>query len=125
VRQYQPLFPLLRVESSNTPRWQGSGDAQYEWPITGSVRGFLGGNVSFRSRSYAGIGDNPQFILPSRELLGLRAGVQNADGRWRAELWGRNVTNKYYWVQVSHVQDTVDRVAGMPATFGITLGYKF
>jgi len=109
----------------NTPRWQGSGDAQYEWPISGAVHGFLGGNVSYRSRSFAGIGENPQFFLPSRALLDLRAGVQNADGRWRAQLWGRNVTNKYYWVQVSHVQDTVDRVAGMPATFGITVGYRF
>jgi iron complex outermembrane receptor protein len=109
----------------NTPRWQGAGDAQYDFPLSGAAHGFFGANVSYRTSSFAAFGENRQFNLPGRALLDLRAGVMSEDGRWRVELWGRNVTDKYYWVQVSHVQDTVDRVTGMPATFGVTLGYRF
>jgi iron complex outermembrane recepter protein len=109
----------------NTPKWQGSGDAQCDFPISGAIHGFLGGNVSYRTWSFAAFGENPQFVLPGRALLDLRAGAESDDGRWRVQLWGHNVTDKYYWVQVSHVQDTVNRVTGMPATFGITVGYRF
>jgi iron complex outermembrane receptor protein len=51
--------------------------------------------------------------------------VQSKDGRWRAQVWGRNVTNLYYWVQVSKIIDTINRDAGMPATYGITLSYRY
>jgi outer membrane receptor protein involved in Fe transport len=109
----------------NTPKWQFSTDAQYDFPLSRGWNGSIGGTVSYRSASFAALGENPQFVLPGRALVDLRAGVETEDKHWRVQFWGRNVTNKYYWFQVSHVQDTVDRVAGMPATYGVTVGYHF
>jgi iron complex outermembrane recepter protein len=109
----------------NAPRWQGSGDVEYDWPITDAIQGYLGSTVSYRSRSSANFGNDPSFELPSRTILDVRAGVQSKDGRWRAQVWGRNVTNLYYWVQVSKIIDTINRDAGMPATYGITLSYRY
>jgi iron complex outermembrane recepter protein len=40
-------------------------------------------------------------------------------------VWGRNVTNKFYWDNVAHPYDTIVRYAGMPATFGITFSAHF
>jgi outer membrane receptor protein involved in Fe transport len=72
-------------------------------------------------------GRNPSnatdLIIPSRALLDLRLGVER--GLWRAWLWGRNVTDDHYWNTAAHVNDVLLRYAGMPATYGITVSYKF
>jgi outer membrane receptor protein involved in Fe transport len=40
-------------------------------------------------------------------------------------MWGKNITNKYYWNNVNRISDTIVRTAGMPATYGVTVGMKF
>jgi hypothetical protein len=55
-------------------------------------------------------------------IVDLRAGINS--GNWRVELWGHNVTDKFYAQTVTHVVDTVARVVGMPATYGVTVGYR-
>jgi iron complex outermembrane receptor protein len=64
----------------------------------------------------------PLYTLHSYSLVDLRAGINS--GNWRVELWGHNVTDKFYAQTVTHVVDTVARIAGMPATYGITVGYR-
>jgi iron complex outermembrane receptor protein len=61
----------------------------------------------------------------SRHLLDVRAGVHTTDERWRVQLWGKNVTNQYYWTNVASYYDTIARYAGRPATFGVTASYNF
>jgi len=56
-------------------------------------------------------------------LLDLRAGA-SLTRHVDLEVWGRNVTNTYYYNNVSHVVDTITRNAGMPATYGVTLRYR-
>ncbi len=43
----------------------------------------------------------------------------------RVELWGRNVTNAYYYTAQVHSLDTYVRYAGMPVTYGVTLSYRY
>ena len=51
--------------------------------------------------------------------------MRAADERWFAEIWGRNVTNSYYWNDATYVTDSSYRRTGLPATFGLRLGYRF
>jgi len=111
-------FPL-------TPKWQGFADTQYEWPLRDGLSGFVGGNISARSGTNGGLGDLPLLAIPSYALLDLRAGVATSDGRWRFSLWGRNVTDKYYWTIADHIADTTVRFTGMPATFGVSATYRY
>ena len=60
----------------------------------------------------------------SYALIDLRAGVRDSDDRWRAWLWGRNITNKYYWTLAQRIGDTTVRFAGEPATYGVTVSFK-
>ena len=108
-----------------TPKWQGVGDIEYDFPLTGDFSGMVGGTVTARSASQSVFGGNADFTVNSYVLLDVRAGVQTNDGRWRAWLWGRNVTDKYYWTNVTFLVDTLDRLAGMPATFGASLSYRY
>ena len=55
------------------------------------------------------------FVLDSRAT----------NGRWRAQIWGKNVTDRYYWTNAIVVYDQQVRYAGQPATYGITLSYRY
>jgi outer membrane receptor protein involved in Fe transport len=85
----------------------------------------VGATVTQRSVSFATIGPAPIDRLPPYVLLDLRASVSTQDNRYRVEIWGKNVTNKFYWDNVSHPYDTIVRYAGMPVTYGVTFSARF
>ena len=59
-------------------------------------------------------------------LLGARIGIAAADGRWRAMLWSRNLTDEdYYPSAYNGGNGPFVRVYGMPRTYGVTLSYSF
>ncbi|MBN9559062.1 MAG: TonB-dependent receptor [Alphaproteobacteria bacterium] len=122
------------------PPWQSSVDVQYQWPLTDSVMAYVGANVNHQASTNgffynrapfsppinSGVGNAyPSDVLRIKEytLIDLRAGVEmNA---WRVQVWGRNITNEYYWTGASHVNDVLYRYTGMPATYGFTVSYRF
>jgi outer membrane receptor protein involved in Fe transport len=109
----------------NTPHWMLSALADYKWSLNDRFNGFVGGDVSYQSQTQSEFGNLPLFQTTAYALLDLRAGVAAKDGTWRLWLWGRNVTNTYYWTAATHVQDTIVRYMGMPATYGVSLSYRF
>nr|WP_047169573.1 TonB-dependent receptor [Sphingomonas sp. Y57] len=109
----------------NTPRWQAVGDAEQTIPTSGSISFFAGGSITYRSSAQAAFGGAPQFRIDPYTLIDLRAGVQDVDGKWRVQIWGLNVTNKYYWINVGRPIDSVSRYAGRPATYGITASVRY
>ena len=74
--------------------------------------------------TYADLAQTPSLRIDAYTLFGARVGVGSRDGRWSATLWGRNVTNKYYWYNVQVGYDTIWRLTGMPATYGVTASFK-
>ncbi len=111
-------FPL-------TPKWQLSADAEYDWSLTDKLTSFAGTNVNYESHTNGGLGDLPILDIDQYALLDLRAGVKTDDGHWRIWLWGRNVTDRYYWTNADHAGNTTIRFAGMPATFGISASWRY
>ncbi|MEZ5998710.1 MAG: TonB-dependent receptor [Hyphomonas sp.] len=108
----------------NSPEWQLTGDVQYDFHISSTLDGFVGGGAYYRSSAQAGFGRVPEFVIPSYTLLDLRAGIVSADG-WRAEIWGHNVTDELYWNNIAKLTDTFSRTTGMPRTYGVRLSYDF
>jgi len=109
----------------NAPKWQFLGDAEYEFPVSSELSMFLGGDAKYRTSTNAAFGERVETKIPAYSLVDLRAGIQRKDGVWRVQLWGRNVFDRYYLLNVSHVTDTVARTTGMPATYGITISARF
>jgi iron complex outermembrane recepter protein len=66
---------------------------------------------------------NDPLNVPSYTLVDLRAGV--IMGNLMIEAWGRNVFNTWYWTAADHVNDVLLRYTGMPATYGVTVSYRF
>ncbi|MDB5968401.1 MAG: hypothetical protein JWQ90_851 [Hydrocarboniphaga sp.] len=111
-------FPL-------TSKWQGFVDAQYEWPLNNDLNGFAGANLSYQSSTNGGLGDLDILKIDGYALLDLRAGVATADGKWRFSVWGRNLTDEYYWTIADHISDTTVRYTGMPTTVGVSVAYRY
>lgn len=117
-------------ELPSAPKWQFQGDAEYTFPISSSVGGFLGGSVSWRTATYSALGSKTGpagtqdfFKVDGYTLIDLRAGIEFGD-KYRLQIWGKNVTNKGYWNNVVRIYDTYVRITGQPSTYGVTLSAK-
>jgi iron complex outermembrane receptor protein len=108
-----------------TPSWQITTGAEYRWTLTDKLEAVTGATANYRSRTNSALGAEPLFDISPYTLLDLHGGVQTTDGKWRLDAWGHNVTNRYYWSSVFRGSDTVVRFAGKPATYGLTLNYRF
>jgi iron complex outermembrane receptor protein len=139
----------------NAPEWQANIDVQYEWSFSGGLIAFVGMNANFQDATTGFFVDeckdpnkpctreksisacvvcdpstvtpnfvgNTDMIINERLLVDIRAGVES--NNWRVWAWGRNVTDKYYWNQVAHVNDVLLRFTGNPRTFGVSVSYRF
>lgn len=108
-----------------TPKYQVGTGVSYEFEVSDRLKAFGGADLTFRSDTTAIIGGSDLFKINDYALLDLRAGIKDADDKWSAQVWGKNVTNQYYWTNVASFFDTYTRWAGQPATFGGTFSVKF
>ncbi|PXA83989.1 TonB-dependent receptor [Nostoc sp. 3335mG] len=107
-----------------TPKWQIGANMRYETNLSADLKLFASPQLTYRSSTYAIVGETPDYKIASYLLLDAQIGIESSAG-WKAFIWGKNITNKYYWTNVVAGQDTIVRYAGRPATYGVTLGYKF
>lgn len=65
------------------------------------------------------------YVIEDYTTVDARIGFETGDEQWKIMLWGKNITNEYYYTNLITSSDTVARFAGRPATYGITVGYQF
>ena len=109
----------------NTPKWSGAGSLDYRFPMSESMYGFVGGDVTYQGATNSQLGEQPLTYVRAHTLLDLRAGVESPDGKLRFTVYGRNVTNEYYWTAAYRITDTTVRYTGQPVTYGASLAFKF
>ena len=107
-----------------TPKWQVMADVDYRWSLNSRWDATVGVSGNYNSSTNSTFGDPEVLRINARTLFDVRAGVETQDGKLRAQLWGRNVFNTYYWNSTFQA-DTVWRMAGKPATYGITVGWRY
>jgi outer membrane receptor protein involved in Fe transport len=71
------------------------------------------------------LGQLPSLAVKAYSLVDLRVGVESQTGTWRLSAWGRNVGDAYYWTAANRNLDTTVRFTGRPATYGLSLSYRF
>lgn len=108
-----------------SPKWQINGGFEYAFQSAGDIEPFVGADVTYRSSTGAFFGTSQDYNIDAYTLLDLRAGIRSRDHGWSASIWAKNVTNTYYWTNVTRGNDTVARSPAMPATYGATLSYSF
>jgi len=114
-----------------TPKWALQYGVRYGWALSGELNAFVSADGSYQSRTNGFFGASrtdaigaPSVTIKPYALLNLAGGVEAADQRWRVEVFGRNVTNTYYWHTAFWANDVTSRVAGIPATFGVRVQYR-
>lgn len=114
-----------------TPKWSLSAGARYEWPVGERLNAWVSANGSYQTGSISTFGAKevtpglPRLEIPAYGLLDLAAGLDTADGHWRFQVFGKNVTNKYYITNIFYQIDSVVKYSGMPATYGLSARYRY
>jgi iron complex outermembrane receptor protein len=111
------------------PLWGISTSADYKRPILGEYSGFVGIDWRFTGDRYSDfIVGSPRPIIPSFNVLDLRAGVETR--RWSITVYAKNVANK---IAINYVLPETsaggnglqDAALYPPRTVGATLTAKF
>jgi iron complex outermembrane receptor protein len=83
------------------PNYSASFIGRYERPIFSGWKGWIGGDVGYKSQYMLNSGpaaEVPFFVVQPSTLLDINAGVETEDGRWSIGVYGRNLTNDQYKV---------------------------
>lgn len=126
-------FPITEsfkgVRLPFSPKLQYNIRADYDFPVSATLKGFVGAGVSGQTKSSGVLttfGVDPElFEINSRALVNANLGLSADDDRWRVSVWGKNIFNKYYWTNAVQAYDTVVRYSGRPAEYGVSVGVKF
>lgn len=108
-----------------TPKWQVNANADYSAPISDALNVYLGAGLRHNSSADGIIAAPANLKLKAYTTVDAQVGIEAEDGRWRAGLFGRNIFNEYYWSNAFVSQDTIVRLAAMPATYGINLRFRY
>ncbi|CAH0357084.1 TonB-dependent receptor [Sphingobium sp. CECT 9361] len=112
-----------------TPKYSAVVDAEYKFPISGSTKAFFGGTLTYQDKTNAtfetSILKADEYRIPSYTLLDLRAGIEAADGAWKASVFGRNVGDKVYATTIFSGSDVLYRYTGRAATYGATVSFRY
>ena len=87
------------------------------------VRGAISGR--WQSESTAGDPENSLYDIPSYGLLNGSLSLYGLENGWEIGVWGKNLTDEYYWQQITSNANVILRFAGRPRTFGASLSYRF
>lgn len=115
----------------NVPKYSATADIEQRFPVSPGTELYVGGSAQYRSSASAAFGATENaatrslFVIDPYTLYDVRAGVALSDPNLTFELWGRNVTDKYTVGGVIRVVDAVIRFAGMPATYGARLRWRY
>ena len=112
------------IELAQSPRWQYHALFRYEWPVSENLVMDVGGDIAYKDETSGGA--TIEDATDSYTIANARIGLGAADGGWRAMLWGKNVTDKYYYpAAYTGGNGPYVRSVGMPATFGLSLDFRF
>ena len=123
-----------------TPELTYSLDLDYRIPLSRGGEVFMGLRATGQTDSDAAIGadriawptgpysravDTHPYELDGYTTLDARLGYETSDGKWRFMLWGKNITDEYYWTTIIPASDDIARFAGRPATYGVTVAFTY
>lgn len=114
---------------NNAPELQLNSTLSYTFGLGEGFAGTLAADVSYKDDNIGSINapdgnsaDVPfSGYLPDYTLLNARFMIESMNSSWSIMVWGRNITDEYYWHSTSSSNSTATRINGMPRTYGVTL----
>jgi len=107
------------------PEWQFNFIGAHRFDVTNTIEGSLMLDAAYSDSQSGTLGDDPTFAIDSYTLVGARLGLGAKDQQWEVAVFGRNLTDEYYWTSVHNWGDAIVRYAGMPRTYGVEFTLNF
>jgi iron complex outermembrane receptor protein len=108
-----------------SPKFQGGLTALFDHDLSSGLKLQAALNGRWQGKSSADLEGNPLFAIDGYGLLNASVGLSSPAKGWELSLWGRNLTDEYYWSAVSSNANVVVRFPGKPTTYGASLSLKF
>lgn len=108
-----------------SPRFSGAATVTYDTPISSTLglRAIVNGR--YQSKTSSTVEDFAPLAIPSYGLLNASVVLYNEGSGWEASIWGRNITDEYYWSSAATNANTAVRFPGRSASYGATVKVNF
>jgi hypothetical protein len=97
-----------------SPKFQGGLTALFDHDLSSGLKLQAALNGRWQGKSSADLEGNPLFAIDGYGLLNASVGLSSPAKGWALSLWGRNLTDEYYWSAVSSNANVVVRFPGKP-----------
>ena len=114
-----------------SPYFSWSWNARYERPVGGNLRGYAQLDVAHKGDMWSALNPNdkntglPRFLQPDYTLANLRLGLNPAGGRWLAEVFVTNLTDKNAVVYSNTGNFDLRVTTNEPRVYGMRLNFRF
>lgn len=112
----------------NTPEWSMTVVAEYTWPLSGGSSLLLRGDWRGLSDVFDDLGEQAARRHKAYNVLGARLTWISADDNWNVAVWGRNLGDEDYTINVGPAQPNINQLNfmyGQPLSYGATLTRNF
>jgi iron complex outermembrane receptor protein len=121
------------------PKWRSSLSARWEQPLADThLRWFVSGSMSYQSSQYMDPSLDPRSYQSGYALYDALIGITPDGGRWRATIWGKNLSDHRYFITEAPQTQGANISAGgtaaangyigwlgTPRTYGVELSYTW
>ena len=133
VEEYTDFYSddLEGRDLPQTPEWQASGYAAYEFPVADSLSMRVMANFNYSDGYYTVLGNGGGLVnyedmqVDDWFVTNGRITLFPDDGQWEVSLWGKNLTDEYYQQSLNWSNDVTFAMSAPGRTYGINLTYNW
>lgn len=120
---------LIGKQAIGAPRWKIVAGLTYDHDLAGPLTLTFGADYTWRSSIQYQLFEDPLSREPSTGLLDAQIGIRSDDDRWSVSLFGKNLTNNFYYSNLNIADFVIGRSFGnLPRDFrrygGLRVTYK-
>jgi iron complex outermembrane receptor protein len=123
---FAPAFSGARFRLQ--PEWQAAGGFTIDTPLGGGARFFMTPSITYRSKIFFELPNNPRTSQGPVTLINVRGGVSFADDKYELSAFMRNVTDKNYLLDAGNTGGAFGiptYIPGEPRFFGAAFTARF
>ena len=111
----------------DSPEWTLNGLVRYSIPVNASMNLTVMADFNHVSDVFKNTSNDDYLKAPSYWLLNARISLSSADDRWEASLWGKNLGDKFYYLERfdNFGPSWIYETPGVPRRYGLTLLYRW
>ena len=116
-----------------SPKLTLIGDAEYNFPISPSMNGFVGVSLTHNSSTSAQLDNkttqyvtaDDRFDIDAYSIWDVRAGIELPANNLQLTAYVYNAGDEYYWTNVQNNLASISQFTGMPRTYGIRVRWQY